>query len=62
MKYKMIVSDTDDTLLRDDFTISSATKEAIIKAQEQGIKFVLCTGRPTYAAKKYAEELFLHKF
>jgi len=62
MKYKMIVSDMDDTLLRDDFTISSATKEAIIKAQEQGIKFVLCTGRPTYATKKYAEELFLHKF
>lgn len=33
MKYKMIVSDMDDTLLRDEFTISSATKEAIIKAQ-----------------------------
>lgn len=62
MKYKMIVSDMDDTLLRDDFTISSETKEIIIKAQEQGIKFVLCTGRPTFATKKYAEELLLHKF
>lgn len=62
MKYKMVVSDMDDTLLRDDFTISSETKETIIKAQERGIKFVLCTGRPTYATKKYAEELLLHKF
>lgn len=62
MKYKMIVSDMDDTLLRDDFTISEETVDAIIKAQEQGVKFVLCTGRPTYATLEYAKQLKMDKF
>ena len=36
MTYKMIVLDLDDTLLRDDHTISPRTKEALMTAQEQG--------------------------
>ncbi len=48
MTYKMIVLDLDDTLLRDDHTISPRTKEALMTAQEQGVKVVLASGRPTF--------------
>ena len=41
MTYKMIVLDLDDTLLRDDHTISPRTKEALMTAQEQGVKLYL---------------------
>lgn len=44
MTYKMIVLDLDDTLLRDDHTISPRTKEALMTAQEQGVKVVLASG------------------
>ena len=43
MTYKMIVLDLDDTLLRDDHTISPRTKEALMTAQEQGVKVVLAS-------------------
>ncbi|KHF35481.1 Sugar phosphatase YidA [Paenibacillus sp. P1XP2] len=44
MKYKMIVLDLDDTLLRDDLTISPRTKEALMAAQKEGVKVVLASG------------------
>ncbi len=59
MKYKMIVTDLDDTLLNSEKKISPIDKEAIMKAQEAGIKFVLASGRPTFAMKDLAEELNL---
>ncbi len=59
MTYKMIVLDLDDTLLREDGTISPRTKQALINAQEAGIKVVLASGRPTYAMWDLAEELNL---
>ncbi|SDC57909.1 hypothetical protein SAMN05421734_11221 [Pelagirhabdus alkalitolerans] len=62
MTYKMIVLDLDDTLLRDDHTISPKTKEVLIRAQEQGIKVVLASGRPTLAMRPYAEELKLDHY
>ncbi|MGN1386055.1 MAG: Cof-type HAD-IIB family hydrolase [Bacillus sp. (in: firmicutes)] len=62
MAYKMIVLDLDDTLLRDDHTISPRTKDALMKAQEQGVKVVLASGRPTFAMKQIAEELHLEKY
>ena len=43
MTYKMIVLDLDDTLLRDDHTISPRTEEALMTAQEQGVKVVLAS-------------------
>ncbi len=42
MTYKMIVLDLDDTLLRDDHTISPRTKEALMTAQEQRGKGCTC--------------------
>lgn len=59
MDYKMIVLDMDDTLLRDDHSISTRTKEAIEKAQKQGVKVVLASGRPDYAMKETAKDLGL---
>ncbi|MEH6941016.1 Cof-type HAD-IIB family hydrolase [Bacillus sp. JJ722] len=62
MSYKMIVLDLDDTLLCDDQTISIRTKQALMDAQELGIKVVLASGRPTYGMKHIAEELSLSKY
>lgn len=62
MEYKMIVLDLDDTLLRDDHTISPRTKEALMKAQEEGVKVVLASGRPTYAMRGVAKELHLEEY
>lgn len=60
--YKMIVLDLDDTLLRDDLTISEKTKESILNAQKKGVKVVIATGRPTYACKSIAKEIGLNCF
>ncbi|CAM4155730.1 haloacid dehalogenase [Bacillus luti] len=62
MTYKMIVLDLDDTLLRDDHTISPRTKEALMTAQEQGVKVVLASGRPTFAMRAIAKELHLEEY
>lgn len=43
--YKMIVCDLDETLISDDRSISKENIEAIRKADEMGIKFVVATGR-----------------
>ncbi len=59
MPYKMVVLDLDDTLLRDDLTISSRTRDTLLKAQKQGVIVVLASGRPTGAMRRYAEELEL---
>ena len=62
MSYKMIVLDLDDTLLRDDHSISTRTKEALMKAQEQGVKVVLASGRPTFGMLPIADELSLAQY
>ena len=62
MNYKMLVLDLDDTLLRDDHSISDRNKEMLMKAQEQGVYVVLASGRPTPAMLQYAEQLDLKKY
>ncbi|WP_088101969.1 Cof-type HAD-IIB family hydrolase [Halalkalibacter urbisdiaboli] len=59
MTYKMIVLDMDDTLLQDDHSISQRTIEALMSAQERGVKVVLASGRPSYAMHDYADQLKL---
>ena len=54
LKYKMLVLDLDDTLLRDDYTISDRNKALLIKAQQCGVKVVLASGRPTQAMLQFA--------
>lgn len=62
MSYKMIVLDLDDTLLRDDHSISARTKDALMKAQENGVKVVLASGRPTFGMLPIADELSLAEY
>lgn len=62
MKYKMVVMDMDDTLLRDDLTLSEKNRETIIEAQKAGVKVVLASGRPTFAMKETAKQLGMDKF
>ncbi|WP_339656289.1 Cof-type HAD-IIB family hydrolase [Flavobacterium frigidarium] len=59
MKYKMLVLDMDDTLLKDDHTISNENKEMLFKAKEKGVHIILASGRPTPAMTRYAQELEL---
>lgn len=62
MNYKMVVMDMDDTLLKDDRTLSDENRVTIIEAQKRGIKVVLASGRPTYAMMGIAKELEMDKF
>ena len=62
MSYSMIVTDMDDTLLDSNGQISDENAAAIIAAQESGIRFLLASGRPTYAMRQYAKALQLDKF
>jgi len=62
LKYKMVVLDLDDTLLRDDYTISYRNVSTLMKAQELGVKVVLASGRPTQAMLQFARLLDLAKY
>jgi len=57
MNYKLIAIDIDDTLLNSAKTISGKNKLMITAALAQGIKVVLCSGRPHKAMEKYASAL-----
>ncbi len=61
-KYRIIALDLDGTLTRSDKTISPRTREALIKAQQQGMKVVLASGRPTNGMGYLADELQMEKF
>lgn len=49
----------DDTLLRDDFTISPRTVTTINKVRDQGVIFTFATGRMPSAVRPYAQQLQL---
>ena len=53
---KMIASDMDGTLLSSHLAISETNKEAVLKAQEQGIEFMVATGRAYSEAKPPLDE------
>lgn len=58
--YRLIVSDLDGTLLKDDHTLSDYTKAVIHKVSELGVDFMLATGRIFGGARQYAKELNLN--
>ena len=62
MNYRMIVLDLDDTLLKDDRTVSEMTRRRLLEAQQQGTVVVLASGRPTYAMQHLAQELYLAQY
>lgn len=62
MNYRMIVLDLDDTLLKNDRTVSEMTRRRLLEAQQQGTMVVLASGRPTYAMHGLAQELCLAQY
>lgn len=59
MKYKILFSDMDGTLLKTDKSISSATKEAIDRYIAAGGRLVLTSGRPPESILEVAAQLGL---
>ncbi|MCH5161332.1 MAG: excinuclease ABC subunit UvrC [Clostridiales bacterium] len=61
LKYKMIASDLDGTLLNDELTISPRNIAAIERYRAAGGIFTISTGRSPGAAEKYARLIGLDK-
>ncbi len=55
---KMMISDVDDTLLRDKLSVE--LKDAVKAANQKGVEFVLCSGRPTINLRRLATEFNDH--
>lgn len=58
---KLLALDLDDTLLRDDLTISFHTKNVLKKVEELGVIVMLASGRSPNAMDRYARDLGMHK-
>ncbi len=58
--YKLIACDLDETLLSLDNTVSQKNVAAIQKADEQGVKFVLATGRGYQTVQGTLQEIGLY--
>ena len=56
---KLVAIDLDDTLLRDDISISDYTKEVLQKVKVQGVRIVIATGRMFKAARSWGMVLNL---
>ena len=59
MGYKMVFSDMDGTLLWKGVRLSVENSEAIRKAVDKGVDFVICTGRGVFGVEPYLKELEL---
>lgn len=59
--YKLIAIDMDGTLLDDNHQVSHDVKTTFVKAKQQGVKIVLCSGRPIVGMKPYINELNLNE-
>ncbi len=57
MTIRLVAMDLDDTLLRNDWTISPRVVKAIQKAQAQGVKMTIATGRMPISTRPYALQL-----
>lgn len=56
-KIKLIAIDIDGTLLNEKNELAQATIDAVQAAKAQGIKVVLCTGRPLTGVKPYLDAM-----
>lgn len=61
MAVKVIIMDMDGTLLNSEKKISPVTREALLRAQEQGAVLVLASGRPENGLWRFAKELEMEK-
>ncbi|RQD69746.1 MAG: HAD family phosphatase [Tindallia sp. MSAO_Bac2] len=59
MKYKLLATDMDGTLLDDRKSLSNKNIMALKKAYENGMEVVLCTGRPFHTVEPYLNQIKL---
>ncbi len=59
MRFRLIAADLDDTLLDENSNISARNKEAIRKAVDMGVGFVIATGRMFKTSVSYLKDLEL---
>ena len=59
---KMIAADLDGTLLNDDGVITPDTRNALIHAQEKGIRMVIATGRTPKFTIQEQKQLQMERF
>ena len=59
MSIKLVAVDMDGTLLNENNVLSPKTIEVVKAAKAQGIKVVLCTGRPLTGVTPFLHELGL---
>ena len=59
MAYRMVFSDMDGTLLKSASEIKEKNIEMVGKAVDQGVEFVICTGRGVYGVERFLEKLHL---
>lgn len=62
MNYRLLVLDLDGTLTNSRKEITERNREALLRAQEAGVKVVLASGRPTYGIAPLADALQLDHF
>ncbi len=55
--YSAIATDLDGTLLRSDGTVSARTRDAVLAAEDAGMRFVIATGRPPRWIAPIVEQL-----
>ncbi|MBB1086596.1 sugar-phosphatase [Limosilactobacillus fastidiosus] len=60
MAIKLVAIDIDATLINDQRQITLKTKRVLEAARQQGVKIVLCTGRPMTGVDAYLTELGLN--
>ena len=58
---KAILLDIDGTLTNDKKEITPETKRVLMKAQEQGIRLVIASGRPAKGIEQYGKMLEMDK-
>ncbi|MEG0734750.1 Cof-type HAD-IIB family hydrolase [Anaerorhabdus sp.] len=61
-QYKLVLSDLDGTLLNENSQLSEETLDTVLKLQQSGIRFSICSGRPYYGCQKFIEQLQLEKY
>ena len=61
MKYKLIALDIDGTLINSSRELTDGVRKSIANAKKQGVKVVLCTGRPLKGIKNFLHELNLEE-
>ena len=62
MKYKLVVCDMDGTLLTSSHKISDHTANVIKQIEDNGVKFIIATGRPYLDARYYRDSLNLKSY